>query len=198
MKKTAHATLCIEPATELPLAHRQGSDLAGELIVCEGDGIRAFDKDCLGGIGCRHARRSGGDRRMVQGRRPSPATLGAARQLVVPLCRKYYAFSDTNHARHILQTCNQSPTRKDGARCHACFADAGAGTGRATGAGSHTLWRLGKERTLHRLLIHCARPDRGHGDGTGEQVAVRASSDSTQDSRHGRHATTAFTAPTDI
>ncbi len=33
---------------------------------------------------------------MLQGGRVSPATLGAARQLVVPLCRKYYAFSDTN------------------------------------------------------------------------------------------------------
>lgn len=163
MKQVSYASLCIEPAAELPLAIRQVADLAGELAMREGDGVRAFHKECLGGRGCRHARRSGGGGRMVQGRRPMPATLGAARQLVVPLCRKYYAFSDTNHARHILPTRNQSRTGKDGARRYACFARAGAGTGRATGTGSHALRRLGKERALHRLLIHCADQRLGRG-----------------------------------
>src|SRR5690348_6369801 len=43
--------------------------------------------------------------------------------------------------------------RTRGATCRACTAGTGRGATGAAGAGSHPLRRLGKERTLHRLLI---------------------------------------------
>lgn len=71
-------------------------DLTGELALRERDGVRAFHENSLGRMRCRHARRSGGGKGLLQEASVLPAMPGVRRQLVVPLCRKYYAFSDTN------------------------------------------------------------------------------------------------------